>query len=121
MSKQEQQSRAHVGSDVNPAADATAPTNTGSRERASRRMARMPSPDSTQSNSEENAAPGSKIDQVLSLLRRPHGATLAELVEATGWQPHSTRAVLTGLRKKGRAIVRGKRGDVTCYSLTGNA
>jgi hypothetical protein len=42
---------------------------------------------------------------------------LAEIVEATGWLPHSARAALTGLRKKGHAIEKGKRGEVTCYSI----
>lgn len=60
---------------------------------------------------------GSKIDLVLDLLGRPTGATLAELVAATGWLPHTTRAALTGLRKKGHAIARGKRDDVTCYTI----
>jgi hypothetical protein len=60
---------------------------------------------------------GSKTDIVLDLLRRPTGATLAELVAATGWLPHTTRAALTGLRKKGHAIARGKRDDVTCYTI----
>lgn len=60
---------------------------------------------------------GSKTTLVLDLLRRPTGATLAELVAATGWLPHTTRAALTGLGKKGHAIARGKRDDVTCYSI----
>ncbi len=60
---------------------------------------------------------GSKTVLVLELLRRPTGATLAELVAVTGWLPHTTRAALTGLRKKGHVIARGKRGDVTCYSI----
>ena len=59
----------------------------------------------------------SKNDQVVELLRRPEGATLEELTSATGWLPHSARAVLTGLRKKGHAIVREKRGEVTCYRI----
>lgn len=58
---------------------------------------------------------------VLSLLQRKQGATLAELVEATDWQPHTTRAMLTGLRKKGHAIERRKRDDVTCYHLPATA
>lgn len=38
---------------------------------------------------------------VITLLRRPHGATLSEIVEATGWQPHSVRGLFSGtLRKK---------------------
>ncbi|MEG3155707.1 DUF3489 domain-containing protein [Sphingomonas sp. RB1R13] len=59
----------------------------------------------------------SKSATFLGLLRREEGATLAELADATGWQPQSTRAMLTGLRKKGHVIERGKRGDVTCYQL----
>ena len=58
-----------------------------------------------------------KSSAVLTLMQRDQGATLAELVEATDWQPHTTRAMLTGLRKKGHAIERRKRDDVTCYHL----
>lgn len=69
----------------------------------------------------EAAAPRStdttKSATVLALLRREQGSTLAELVEATAWQPHTARAMLTGLRKKGHAIERFKRGDLTCYHL----
>ena len=54
---------------------------------------------------------------MLALLRRAEGATLAELVEATGWLPHTTRAALTGLRKKGHGIVREKRDEVTYYRI----
>jgi hypothetical protein len=39
---------------------------------------------------------GTKKAQVLALLRRTQGATLAELVEATGWQAHSVRGFLSG-------------------------
>ena len=42
------------------------------------------------------ARPGTKTAIVLELLRRPEGATLAELRAATGWQPHSVRGFLSG-------------------------
>jgi hypothetical protein len=58
-----------------------------------------------------------KIAAVIALLRREEGATLDELVEATGWLPHTTRAALTGLRKKGHVLDKSKRGDVTCYRI----
>ena len=47
-----------------------------------------------------------KAASVQKLLSRPKGATLAEVMEATGWLPHSARAFMTGLRKKGYALVR---------------
>lgn len=59
----------------------------------------------------------SKVDQVIALLRRSEGATMDELTNATGWLPHSARAVLTGLRKKDHDITRSKRGEATCYSI----
>jgi DNA-binding MarR family transcriptional regulator len=60
---------------------------------------------------------GSKKELVLGLLRRPVGATLDELVTATGWLPHTTRAALTGLRKKGHVVEKTKRDDSTCYRV----
>ena len=34
------------------------------------------------------------------MLQRPEGATIAEIVEATGWQPHTVRGALAGALKK---------------------
>jgi Protein of unknown function (DUF3489) len=47
---------------------------------------------------------GTKIARVIELLQGNDGATLAELVAATGWLPHTTRAALTGLRKRGYVV-----------------
>lgn len=63
------------------------------------------------------AAPVKKTDLVLTLLGREQGATVAEMMAVTGWLAHTTRAALTGLRKKGHVLVRTKRDDVTCYRL----
>lgn len=60
---------------------------------------------------------GSKIDTVIGLLRRDEGATLAMLVESTGWLPHTTRAALTGLRKKGHMIGKTSREGATVYQI----
>ncbi len=49
-----------------------------------------------------------KIETILKLLRRPNGASIAQLQKTDGWQPHSVRAALTGLRKKGHNIERDK-------------
>ncbi len=51
----------------------------------------------------------SKSDTVIKLLLRAKGATPLELIAATDWQPHSVRAFLSGLRKKGRSITREAR------------
>jgi len=51
----------------------------------------------------------SKIGLVLELLSRADGATIEQIVEATGWLTHTTRAALTGLRKKGHVIISEKR------------
>lgn len=62
--------------------------------------------------------PPSKIALILGMLQRNDGATLELMVEATGWQAHTTRAALTGLRKKGHAIARSKVGSETRYTIT---
>jgi len=56
-----------------------------------------------------------KQDQVAALLLRDEGATLDQIIAATGWLPHTTRAALTGLRKKGYAIDRDKVDGVRTY------
>lgn len=43
---------------------------------------------------------GSKLDVLITALRRPDGATIADLMEATGWQAHSVRGAISGSLKK---------------------
>ena len=42
----------------------------------------------------------SKQAAVIVLLRRPEGASIAEVVAATGWQPHTVRGLFSGTLKK---------------------
>jgi hypothetical protein len=74
-------------------------------------------PKSQKKNGAETVRKRSKAELVLGLLRRPNGATLNELVTATCWLPHTTRAALTGLRKKGHVVEKTKRDDATCYRI----
>ncbi len=58
-----------------------------------RRSATMPRPD----------GPGTKVTKqavLIDLLRRPDGATIAQLTAEMGWQPHSVRGVISGTLKK---------------------
>ena len=48
--------------------------------------------------------PGSKQALVVKMVSRKSGATLDALTDATGWLPHTARAALTGLRKRGYAL-----------------
>ncbi|MGK7871339.1 DUF3489 domain-containing protein [Falsiroseomonas sp. E2-1-a20] len=47
---------------------------------------------------------GTKQEQVLAMLRRPEGATVAQIAEATGWAQHTVRGFFAGLKKKGHAV-----------------
>lgn len=60
---------------------------------------------------------GTKQALVVDLLQRNSGATLIELATATGWLPHTTRAALTGLRKRGHAIAVDKADGTTRYRI----
>ena len=55
---------------------------------------------------------------MLDLLQEEGGVPLAAIVAATGWQAHSARAALTGLRQQGHAIERGKLDGETRYAIT---
>jgi len=65
---------------------------------------------------------GSKTEKVLDLLKRSGGASLKELIKATGWMPHSLRGFLSGtVRKKMGLAVTSTKGDdgERSYSVKG--
>ena len=78
-------------------------------------IASDPGPEPT--STPDTPAPASKIAQVIRMLQRSGGATLTELVETTGWLPHTTRAALTGLRKRGFTLEKHSRDGVTAYII----
>lgn len=88
--------------------DAQAPRNCTSRKAKSNQA---------QPTSEEVTAAktASKQECLAALLVRDEGATLDQMIAATGWLPHTTRAAMTGLRKKGYVIDSDKLDGVRTY------
>lgn len=60
-----------------------------------------------------------KVGAIVTLLRRPEGATLQELMSATGWQAHSVRGAIAGAIKKklGLAVTSEPGADGRTYRL----
>ena len=92
-----------------------------------RKMAREPGPDEKQQEQEAGSGsapvespppkPPSKTSTILGMLHQDGGTTLEEMVEVTGWLPHTTRAALTGIRKKGHDVTRTKVDGETRYAI----
>lgn len=61
--------------------------------------------------------PTTNNQQVIDLLSREGGATLEGMSTLAGWQPHSTRSFMTGLKKKGHVIESDKIGGVRRYRI----
>ena len=66
----------------------------------------------------DKASPLSKHQKVINLLNRDDGASLEEMSTLANWLPHSTRAFLTGLKKKGYIITSDKTDGVRRYCAT---
>ena len=67
--------------------------------------------------------PPTKKEQLIRMLKAKAGADVATLSDKLGWQPHTTRAALTGLRRAGHEIIATKpdgRGAST-YRMAGAA
>ena len=73
---------------------------------------------------------GTKQVQVLTMLRRPEGATVAQIAEAMTWVPHTVRGFFAGLKKRQNIVVEaadrvrqagpdkdGSKGSYTIYKI----
>lgn len=100
----------------------TAIASTSPNSKRPRKMAREPQ--SATAHPDAGPAPAkrpSKTDLVLNLLKSPEGTTLEQLVNATGWLPHTTRAALTGLKKKGHVVTSEKVEGLRHYRIDAGA
>jgi hypothetical protein len=63
----------------------------------------------------------SKQDHVLHLLRRPSGATIENITQATGWQSHSVRGFFAGMvrKKLGLTLLSEKTEGERVYRIVG--
>jgi len=65
---------------------------------------------------------GSKLALVIAILSTEAGASLKALADMAGWLPHTTRATLTGLRKRGFLIERVKHHELgSVYRIAGGS
>lgn len=60
-----------------------------------------------------------KITTLVSMMRRPSGASVAELTQETGWQAHSVRGAISGnvKRKLGLRVLSEKVGNKRVYRI----
>ena len=93
-----------------PTAEASA--RKSSKPRAS--IAKAAAASGTQTPASLSRAPR-KQQLLAALVVRDEGATLQQMIAATGWLPHTTRAALTGLRKKGYVISSDKVDGIRTY------
>ena len=82
---------------------------------ASAKTSRKTNGATTKAANPMSAKTPSKQQQLAALIVRDEGATLDQMIAATGWLPHTTRAALTGLKKRGYAISSDKIDGVRTY------
>ncbi len=100
--------------------DAEMPTEPPHRRRSPSSTAQAASPDAAASSETSKQAPElnipripSKQETIIGMLRRSEGASVAEIMQTTGWQAHSVRGFLAGTVKKklGLSLVAEKGSD----------
>jgi hypothetical protein len=77
---------------------------------------------------------GTKQARMIEMLKRPDGATVEQIAEATGWQKHTIRGAISGALKKKLGLTveatrtreagpnkAGAKGSTTVYRITGGS
>lgn len=87
------------------------PRSTRAKPAAANKPVRQPAKKTTRASKKPDGAKSktkrkTKKALLIELLSRPRGATINDMVEATGWLPHTVRAALTRLRQAGHRIIR---------------
>jgi hypothetical protein len=93
-----------------------------------------PAPDASPGARTRTPRAGTKQALMIKLLKRPEGATIEQIAEATGWQKHTIRGAISGALKKKLGLTieatrtrevgpnkTGARGSSTVYRITGPA
>ncbi len=90
-----------IGVDVDRKTSKQSPSTKARPKQRSRRAERKPSGSKPKGRMLPPAVrPGTKQALLIDLLTRKKGTTIEEIVEATGWQPHSVRGAISGALKK---------------------
>ncbi len=113
-----------IGVDVDEKTSKESPSTKPKPRQRSRRAERKPSGSKPNGRtSPATVRPGTKQALMIDLLKRKKGATIEEIVEVTGWQPHSVRGAISGALKKdlGLAVASERVGDGSrVYRIAGN-
>lgn len=102
-------------------AEASGTVSEATQQKSSRKAARPKAKADPEPTAPPSVRPGTKLALLIDLLRAGDGATIDEIVAATGWQAHSVRGAISGTLKKklGLAVASEKQnGRGRVYRIT---